>query len=479
MRKAAPKSHCHRKGVLVALALAVGMLALFLPHGTAKADAPPFNVTYSVTPASTGAGDSANLVHDFDVGDNPWPAAMYENQITFIPQLWGVASGPNVPIGAIVGNLSADSTLGWFNSPCSAAFGGSLHIDFDPMLNCSTDTSDTVTFAQQFADDDANGIQNGCDKYPDFLNTMFPGITPKARMGSFEFIGINVSLNFLVLTPGTTLPLPGMPAITPDLGYLSVSVLNDPTAPLVPNQITDICPPLGSDTTDYAITLDNPLTAADESGYAWRTNPQYGGTYTFKSYTSSFRDADDDDIDNEMDTCPHTVDALWDPRAGDVTPPCNPGDVPDDDDCDGMPDSCDPDPTGVQVNCTGSQTDCDNDGFPNRQDNCPLVSNATQTDGDYDSIGDACDQDDWNNDGDTTDPGEPTGFNSSTPDGPYAEVWIDDDEVITGAAVGGLAQLPDVSDSSSRNYIALAGLAAATLVVLSAGTWYARRRWLS
>ena len=461
MRKAAPRSHWHRRSVLVALALAVGMLALFLPHGTAKADAPPFNVTYSVTPNSLGAGESADLVHQFDVGDNPWPAAMYENQITFIPQLWGVASGPSVPIGAIVGNLSSDSTLGWFNSPCAAAYGGSLHVDFDPMLNCTTDTSDTVTFDQQFADTDANWIQDGCDKYPDFLNTMFPGITPKARMASFEFIGINVSLNFLVLTPGTTLTLPGMPTITPDLGYLSVSVLNDPTAPLVPNQITDICPPLGSTTTDYDITLNNPLTAADESGYAWRTNPQYAGTYTFKSYTSSFRDADNDDIDNELDTCPHIAN-VGDPRV------LGSGD----NDSDGLDNACDPTPDT-------SNTDPDGDGFPNRQDNCPLVDNEDQTDTDLDGIGDACDQDDWNDDGDTTDPGEPTGFNSSTPDGPYAEVWIDDAEVITGAAVGGLAELPNVSDSSSRNYIALAGLAAAALAALTVGTWYARRRWLA
>jgi len=45
--------------------------------------------------------------------------------------------------------------------------------------------------------------------------------------------------------------------------------------------------------------------------------------------------------------------------------------------------------------------------------------------------------------------------------------------------VGGIAQLPDVSDSPARNYIPLAGLAAlAALLALSAGAWYARRRWL-
>jgi hypothetical protein len=44
--------------------------------------------------------------------------------------------------------------------------------------------------------------------------------------------------------------------------------------------------------------------------------------------------------------------------------------------------------------------------------------------------------------------------------------------------VGGIAELPGVSDSAGRNYVALAGLAAAALVALGAGGWYARRRWL-
>jgi YVTN family beta-propeller protein len=41
--------------------------------------------------------------------------------------------------------------------------------------------------------------------------------------------------------------------------------------------------------------------------------------------------------------------------------------------------------------------------------------------------------------------------------------------------VGSIAQLPDVSDSAAR-YVALAEPAAA-LLALTAGGWYARRRW--
>jgi hypothetical protein len=44
-------------------------------------------------------------------------------------------------------------------------------------------------------------------------------------------------------------------------------------------------------------------------------------------------------------------------------------------------------------------------------------------------------------------------------------------------AVGGVAELPDVSGSAGRNYVAIAALSAAVLAALSAGGWYARRRW--
>jgi hypothetical protein len=367
---------------------------------------PVFNATADTNVSGdTDCLANADIGSTFVVGDDPWPAAQYEAQISFSPGAWGIAESADIPIGAVVGKLVADATLGWFNSPCSAAYGGSLHIEFDPMLNCSIDTSDTVTFAEQFADTDGNMIQQGCDQYPDFLNTMFPGMTPRTRHAAFEFIGINVSLNFMTFEPGTTIPLPGVPSFSSDLGYVAMSVLNDPTAPLVKDQITDNCPPLSTATTYYGLTKNNPYTAPDEAGYKWRTNPEFAGTYTFNGYAGSIADADGDNIDNEMDSCPYIADT-GDPRV------LGSGDS----DSDGLPDTCDPDPTGVKVNCTGPQRDCDNDGFPNRQDNCPLMSNGDQADGDYDGIGNACDQ------------------NSTTPDGDKAERWFATDVEISGSS---------------------------------------------
>jgi len=47
----------------------------------------------------------------------------------------------------------------------------------------------------------------------------------------------------------------------------------------------------------------------------------------------------------------------------------------------------------------------------------------------------------------------------------------------SGAPVGGVAELPEVGEPSSRNDVPLPALAAAALFTLTAGAWYARRRW--
>ena len=46
------------------------------------------------------------------------------------------------------------------------------------------------------------------------------------------------------------------------------------------------------------------------------------------------------------------------------------------------------------------------------------------------------------------------------------------------SAVGGIAELPNVSDSAGPSHILMAGLAGAALLALTAGAWYARRRWI-
>ncbi|UCH87012.1 MAG: hypothetical protein JSU97_01000, partial [Dehalococcoidia bacterium] len=417
MRKAASKLRWRGKSVLVALTLAIGVLGLLLLGSSAKAQPPRFNATVEVDVVDTNCTVNSDIDSTFTVQLDPAPSAQYTAQVSFTPNDWGVAEADDVPIGAIVGQLDAIATLGLINSPCTSILSPSF-----TLMNCTLDKSDPIPFDDQILDNSpANGINDGCDRWPDFLDALFPGLTPIARMAGFTNLsGVNLSLNFLIFEPGTTPPAPGLPAsFSPDLGYPSVSVLNDPAAPLTPDLITDNCPPLLSATTYYGLTKDKGGTAEDESGYEWRTNPLYSGTYTFSAFAASIPDADHDNIDNELDTCPHI--------------PCSTADQCDtqspagDDDGDGLDNDCDPLPGMPPEKFT-----LDGDSWPNRQDNCPLVANEDQADSDFDGIGDACDQDDWNDDGDTDDPGEPTGFSPDVLDGERAEMWFATDIELSG-----------------------------------------------
>jgi hypothetical protein len=331
---------------------------------------PAFNpqTTVAVDDPAPGAASDFTTTFSLPTGD-----VNFAFVISFIPQVWGVTGGDGIPINEPVGTLSASSTLGLVNGACNVP----VPVDFD-MRSASLDRTDTVSFLDtdmngmpDFVEDkDGNGIADGIDHYPDFIDRILGPIQPIRRSaGITPVAGIPIFLQFLIFPPGTVIS-PALPS-TPELGYPSVTLLQnigDPEAAPAPGAITDFCTPLLASNTSFG---------RSPGDHVLFTNPAEAGTYAFNTIALGQRDADLDSYENALDTCPFHPNA-GNPRvAGD-------GDA----DGDGLDAACDP-------NDNDPNSDQDNDGYVNRQDNCPLVANGTaqdnQKDSDRDQIGDACD----------------------------------------------------------------------------------------
>lgn len=339
-----------------------------------SARATTFNPELSVAVADP----SPNVPSDFTATFNlPEGDVNFAAVISFIPPEWGIVTGQEIPVGDKVGELRANSVLGLANGACNTA----LPVVFE-MLNASVDRSDTVPFTDEdenntadFADDDdGNGIFDGIDKYPDFLNRVFEDLQPIRRSaGVTPVAGIPILLEFLIFAPGTVIDedLPN----DEGLGFPSVTVLQnigDTESTPAPSIINDFCTPLATENTSYGLS---------ESGAQSFVNPGDGSS-TFTVVALGQRDADADGFENALDTCAQTPN-IGSPR---VT---NDGDL----DSDGLDAACDPNDSVLG----GTNSDEDNDGYQNRQDNCPLDPNGeaedNQEDSDLDTIGDACDPD--------------------------------------------------------------------------------------
>ncbi len=333
-----------------------------------------------------------------------------------------VAADAAIPDGQKVGGLESQTTLGLLNGPCTTP----LIVDFI-FYESTTNTANTIAPAAEGTPDrfanlktDANG-DNFADstspfvsQYPTFYNPgfdpdlQFPGgpdgakppIAPRARYTGMTRVppatGDWIILSFFQLTSGqladfdtdpnnkfsqlARLARQGVPAgtIGHDSYNLSFSILQDPTAVQAsPSPITDFCSPLGVRTMLKGMTPGGQTRG--KTGLV-NSGVNGGNTHLYVNYSFSLRDADDDGLENAVDTCPYNANSGADG------------------DSDGIDNACDPP--------GGANTDEDGDGFDNRQDNCPKIANPTQVEGEQttthvlaapdggpktDGIGDACD----------------------------------------------------------------------------------------
>ncbi len=344
--------------------------------------------------------------------------------VAFLPGEWGIVPGDEIPIGAMVGELTSQATLGLINAACNTV----LTVEFT-FLNASIDPTDTVSFVDtdseedegfdkpDFAEDkDNSGLPDAFEKYPDFITRVLVDeddqpLTPIRRAAGITIVaGISVLLQFLVFEPGTFINenIPN----DESLGYPTVTLLQnagDPDFDPLPGPITDFCTLLTTSNISLGVSKDNLCTddtPVDE------LDPVCTTTGALLSQCADFRDNDGDELTN--DGCPTVGDEAETNCEG-----------KDDDDGDGwINDGCpadggaeetassNPDETGTTLYVNpqdGKYTytiiavglrDADGDGIENLLDTCAFDANQGNPrvggDGDFDQDGldTACDPND-------------------------------------------------------------------------------------
>lgn len=387
---------------LIALLVVAGAAALFVGRD-ATAQQSFFDPCGGGTLADTAAGATSDITGKFGIGigadcvpltgDDP-AGGNYNSGglVNFTPPEWVVAKDEDITDGTKVGSFGSRAVLGLLNNACNTV----LSVPFD-LLDGTTDQGNPIDAKAEgqpdrlsviAADADSNGIPDGAEKWPSYLDK----VAQKAGMDLTKlvarFVGFNtrsvsgttVVLNFLVFEPGAKIS--NLINLDPRLGYPAVTVLQDPSGTASSSDpVSDFCAPLYTESTLFGTA----------GGATFRKNPG-AGTYNFVTYVASAPDEDQDGIENSLDPCGTKPNASgWDPRLAKFVG------QPGDQDADGIPDDCDPFPA-VPSACvadsgiSGADEDCD--GWQNRGDNCAIDANEDQADADSDGLGDACDPDD-------------------------------------------------------------------------------------
>lgn len=233
-----------------------------------------------------------------------------------------------------------------------------LNLAFDPDrvgdINGDGDHFDTI-----------NGVaENPGASTADWYGTVEP-LRPVARYsGSAIGVGNQAQLiQLLVFAPGAFAayprPHPLWDLASTTFGYPAVLIVNDPTVAPGPSAPGDACSPADVRVMLWGKTRDNPCLGAnpvcpnddtpcfilcgdnncingntfgvsacpalvdspngacsgnDTGGCVRYANPATAGTYYWRVYQQSQRDADDDGIENSLDTCPYTATSGFDPH---------------------------------------------------------------------------------------------------------------------------------------------------------------------
>ncbi len=404
----------------------IGLVLLLSSGDTTHAQT--FNPTYEITVVDARAGANSGWVSHFNI---PSGDVQFGGAVFFVPPEWDITPGDEIPIGAVVGELLANATLGIINAACFNA----LPVGFT-MLNASIDPSDTVDYLDTdenntedyFEDKDKSGLQDGIEKYPDFITRVLddvPGdevgnpLQPIRRSAGITVVaGVNVLLQFLIFEPGTFINenIPN----DESLGYPSVTLLQnvgDPASDPIPGAITDFCTPLSSTNFSFGVSKDNACT--DSAATALDPICEVRSALFLECDDLLDNDVDktvndgcptvgdeaeaecegEEDNDNDgwvNDGCPAIEEDpdVGSPGPGEDSTPTDPSEG-------GVTLFANP-PEGTYTFTTiaAGQRDADGDGYENTLDTCPFIANQGDPriggDGDLDNDGldKACDPND-------------------------------------------------------------------------------------
>ncbi len=229
------------------------------------------NPTQPGDPGECDGDNSAGTPSTFVTGfDLPEGDVNFAGIIAYIPNEWAITPGDELPIGTKVGLLESIATIGIINGACDNTLElVGLTAGFE-LFNASIDINDTIEYQEESGGDDTrqdwvedlneNGLFDGLDKYPAFINRVIMDENdnpqqPFRRSAGFLIIaGADILIQYLVYEPGTFINknLSNDPA----LGYPTVTLLvnaGDPELVPEPGPITDFCSPLGAQVTSFGL----------------------------------------------------------------------------------------------------------------------------------------------------------------------------------------------------------------------------------
>ncbi|UCH87020.1 MAG: hypothetical protein JSU97_01040, partial [Dehalococcoidia bacterium] len=223
-------------------ALVAVTLALFAASGT---EAQTYDPTLSYTLDDTTGGANSTSHNIIQILS---PDYNYEDSSMFSFTPLGIKTAAGIPVGAGVGDLSANSRVGLVGGPCNTTLPPIFN-----MNNASTDNGpdNVLDSAAMYwllkdkdgfpiPDSDADGLEDYLEGYPHFLNEMLDPdgagpltpLKPVARYAGHDFVAsMNVLVQIVVFRPGDLAVLPGIYAqMGSAIGTPSLVVLNNPVS---------------------------------------------------------------------------------------------------------------------------------------------------------------------------------------------------------------------------------------------------------